>query len=145
MNPLLYDVVAEAVRRQPWYAKNANTIVAVLTLVTSALSVVAALQLDLPPAVAVALPIAIQTIGTFITKLMPNGVQMGMTRKLADAAGVVVPMPAFPVDPQVLTAEIDRARATVHDGLAEFNPVLTAEIERIAGGFQDTAKHRLIE
>lgn len=85
MNPLLPGIVAEAVRRQPWYKRNANTIVAGLVALSAILSFVATLGLDLPATVAAAIPVAVTAIGTLVTKLTRNGVQPSTLRKLQDA------------------------------------------------------------
>lgn len=86
MNPFLQEVVAEAVRRQPWYQKNANTIVAGLVALSAVLSFVATLGLDLPPIVAAGIPAAVTLIGTLVTKLTRNGVQMSTLGKLESTA-----------------------------------------------------------
>lgn len=86
MNPFLQEVVAEAVRRQPWYAKNANTIVAGLVALSAILTFVATLGLDLPAVVAAGIPAAVTLIGTVVTKLTRNGVQMSTLPKLEAAA-----------------------------------------------------------
>lgn len=94
MNPFIQEVVAEAVRRQPWYAKNANTIVAGLVMLSAVLSFVATLGLDLPAIVAAGIPAAITVLGTIVTKLTRNGVQPSMVGKL-DAA--TTPRSSLPV------------------------------------------------
>ena len=82
MNPFIQEVVAEAVRRQPWYQRNANTIVAGLVALSAVLSFVATLGLDLPAVVAPGIPAAVTIIGTVVTKLTRNGVQPSTAAKL---------------------------------------------------------------
>lgn len=86
MNPFLQEVVAQAIKNQRWYQRNANTIVAGLVALSAVLSFVATLGLDLPPIVAAGIPAAVTLIGTVVTKLTRNGVQMSTLRKLEAAA-----------------------------------------------------------
>lgn len=92
MNPFLQEVVAEAVRRQPWYQRNANTIVAGLVALSAILSFIATLGLHLPAAVAAGIPAAVTLIGTLVTKLTRNGVQMSTLAKLEAAAPQGLPV-----------------------------------------------------
>ena len=82
MNPFLQEVVAEAVRRQPWYARNANTIVAGIGALASVLSFVLTLSLGLPENVVLAIGAAIPVLTTFAVKLTRNGVQMSTAARL---------------------------------------------------------------
>lgn len=99
MNPFLQEVVAEAVRRQPWYQRNANTIVAGLVALSAVLSFIATLGLDLPAGVAAAIPATITVLGTVVTKLTRNGVQMSTATKLASTptARASMPVEGLPV------------------------------------------------
>ena len=82
MNPFLQEVVAEAVRRQPWYQRNANTIVAGIGAVASVLSFVLTLSLGLPETVVAGIGAAIPVLTAFAVKLTRNGVQMSTAAKL---------------------------------------------------------------
>lgn len=82
MNILIAEVVADALREQKWYQKNANTIVAGITLLVSALSFLLSLELGLPTLVAAGIPVVIQTLGTIATKLTKNGIQASHAGKL---------------------------------------------------------------
>ena len=152
MNALLYDLVAEAVKAQPWYRKNANTIVAGLTLLGTALSFIIALELDLPPVVTLALPIAVQTVGTFATKLTVNGMQLNHVDKLAatPAAARLTSTPFLPTA-DVVTAEIQRTAAHVQGQIDTHVPAIAAELDRIHGAVTDAVvdlggrHHRLEE
>lgn len=85
MNALIEGAVLDAVSRQKWYQRNANTIVSGLVALAAVLSFVATLGLDLPPVVAAAIPAAAAAIGTLATKLTKNGVQKSMIPKLDTA------------------------------------------------------------
>lgn len=115
MNPFIQDVVAEAIRQQKWYQRNANTIVAGLVALASVLSFVATLGLELPPIVAGGIPVAVTLIGTFVTKLTRNGVQMSTAPKLEQTptARATLPAPAIP-DSLVLAAERARTYIGTH-------------------------------
>ena len=92
MNPFLQEVVAEAVRRQPWYARNANTIVAGIGALASALSFVLTLSLGLPENVVLAIGAAIPVLTAFAVKLTRNGVQMSTLAKLEAVAPRELPV-----------------------------------------------------
>ena len=113
MNPFIHDVVAEAIRQQKWYQRNANTIVAGLVAVASILSFVATLELGLPPAVAAGIPVVVTAIGTLVTKLTRNGVQPSTADKLEVTPTARASMPAEPESP-VVVAERDRTRIGRH-------------------------------
>lgn len=83
MNDVIYEVVAETVRRQPWYQKNANTIVAGLGALVSILSFLVTLSLGLPEVVVAGIGALISILTTLGIKLTRNGVQPGMAAKLA--------------------------------------------------------------
>lgn len=82
MNNVIAEVVADALRKQKWYQKNANTIVAGITLLISALSFLVSLGLGLPPLVAAGIPVVVQALGTVATKLTKNGIQPSTAAKL---------------------------------------------------------------
>lgn len=82
MNMVIAEVVANALREQKWYQKNANTIVAGITLLVSALSFLVSLELGLPTLVAAGIPVVIQALGTLATKLTKNGLQPSTAGKL---------------------------------------------------------------
>lgn len=113
MNPFIHDVVAEAIRQQKWYQRNANTIVAGLVAIASILSFVATLELGLPPAVAAGIPVVVTAIGTLVTKLTRNGVQPSTADKLEVTPTARASMPAEPESP-VVVAERDRTRVGRH-------------------------------
>ena len=113
MNPFIHDVVAEAIRQQKWYQRNANTIVAGLVAVASILSFVATLELGLPSTVAAGIPVAVTAIGTLATKLTRNGVQPSTADKLEATPTARATMPAEPESP-VVAAERDRTRVGRH-------------------------------
>lgn len=112
MNPFIQDVVAEAIRQQRWYQRNANTIVAGLVALVSVLSFVATLELNLPPAVAAGIPVAATAIGTLATKLTKNSVQMSTAPKLEQTPTARASLPA-PVVPESLVVAAERARTYV--------------------------------
>lgn len=93
MNPFLQEVVAEAVRRQPWYARNANTIVAGLGAVAAVLSFVLTLSLGLPENVVLAIGAAIPVLTAFAVKLTRNGVQMSTAARLESTPTARASMP----------------------------------------------------
>lgn len=97
MNPFIHNIVAEAVRDQPWYKRNANTIVAGLTLLGAVLSFIVSLGLDLPTMVASALPVAVTAIGTLVTKLTRNGVQPSTEGALSGTPTARGTLPGSPV------------------------------------------------
>lgn len=113
MNPFIQDVVAEAIRRQSWFQKNANTIVAGMVALVSVLSFVATLELDLPPMVAAGIPVVVTAIGTLITKLTRNGVQMSTAGLLEQTATAQATLPEPAVSP-VVAAEQARTRVGRH-------------------------------
>ena len=92
MNPFLQEIVVSAVKNQTWYQRNANTIVAGLVALASILSFVATLELNLPAVVAAAIPAAVTLIGTLVTKLTRNGVQMSTLAKLEAVAPRELPV-----------------------------------------------------
>lgn len=112
MNTFVEDMVAEAIRRQPWYQKNANTIVAGLTALSAILSFVATAGFGLPPLVAAGIPVAVNTIGVVATKLMPNGVQYSTAKKLSATQAASAPAVAA-AGMSVIAAEIERVRGYV--------------------------------
>ena len=99
MNPFLQEVVAEAVRRQPWYQRNANTIVAGIGALASVLSFVLTLSLGLPESVVAGIGAAIPVLTAFAVKLTRNGVQMSTATKLeaTPSARALVPDEGLPV------------------------------------------------
>lgn len=113
MNPFIQEVVAEAIRRQSWFQKNANTIVAALVMVVSVLSFVATLELDLPPMVAAGIPVVVTAIGTLITKLTRNGVQASTAWRLEQTPTAQATLPAPAVSP-IIAAEQARTRIGRH-------------------------------
>ena len=113
MNPFIHDVVAEAIRQQKWYQRNANTIVAGLVAVASILSFVATLELGLPSTVAAGIPVAVTAIGTLATKLTRNGVQPSTADKLEATPTALATLPA-PAESPVVAAERDRTRVGRH-------------------------------
>lgn len=82
MNETIHEIVAEAVRRQPWYQKNANTIVAALGALAAILSFVLTLSLGLPENVIAAVGAAIPVLTALAVKLTRNGVQASTADKL---------------------------------------------------------------
>ena len=115
MNPFIQEVVAEAIRQQTWYQRNANTIVAGLVMLSSVLSFVATLEPDLPATAAAGIPVAVTAIGTLITKLTRNGVQPSTAGKLevTPTAWATMPAPVVAESP-VVAAERDRTRIGRH-------------------------------
>lgn len=105
MNQFIVNAVLNAVAKQKWYQKNANTIVAGLVMLSAILSFVATLGLDLPAWAAAAIPVAVTSLGTVATKLTKNGVQQSMIPKLDEP-------PAGILD----TLEAERARMFQTDG-----------------------------
>ena len=90
MNQFIETAVLNAISKQKWYQKNANTIVAGLVLLSAILSFVATLGLDLPAWAAAAIPVAITFLGTVTTKLTKNGVQKSLIPKLDEPpAGIL--------------------------------------------------------
>lgn len=104
MNPFIQDVIAEAVTRQSWYQKNANTIVAGLVMLSAVLSFVLTLGLDLPAMVAAGIPAAVTVIGAIVTKLTRNGVQTSMVDKLAATSTARATLPTW----STFDAEVNR-------------------------------------
>lgn len=130
MNAFIEDVVAEAIRKQTFFQKNANTIVAGIGALVAVLSFVATLPLELPDVAKAAIPVVVSVLTTFAIKLTPNGVQPTTAQKLERTVAATRP----PVlDPAVLVAEADRAREAARVGLAQQAPAIAAELERIRG------------
>ena len=113
MNPFIQNIVAEAIRQQKWYQRNANTIVAGLVALSAILSFVLTLGLELPPIVAAGIPAVITVIGTMVTKLTRNGVQMSTAVKLEQTPAARATLPAPPAS-AVVAAELDRTRIGRH-------------------------------
>lgn len=82
MNYVIAEAVADALRKQKWYQKYANTIVAGITLLISILSFVVSLELGFSPLVAAGIPVVVQALGTLATKLTRNGIQPSTAGKL---------------------------------------------------------------
>ena len=113
MNPFIQEVVAEAIRQQTWYQRNANTIVAALVALSSILSLVATLELNLSAAVAASIPVTVTAIGTLVTKLTRNGIQPSTAVKLEQTPTARATLPAPPA-PAVVAAELARTRIGRH-------------------------------
>lgn len=84
MTTLIQNVVAEAVRTQPWYKRNANTIVAGIGAVTAVLAFLVTLELPVPEVVTGAVPTVIAFLTAVAVKLTRNGVQPSTAQKLED-------------------------------------------------------------
>lgn len=98
MNDVIYDAIAEVVKQQPWYKKNANTIVAGIGALAAILSFVLTLSLGLPEQAVAAIGGGISVLTTLAVKFTKNGYQPSMADKLAVAAS----------DP-IVAAERDRS------------------------------------
>lgn len=85
---LISDVVVEAVRRQPWYAKNANTIVTAISALINVLQLVIVIGVVGNPQLAALIAGAITVLTPFAVKLTRNGVQESMIPRLASTAAV---------------------------------------------------------
>lgn len=138
MNPFIQSVVAEAIRDQPWFKKNANTIVAGITALAAVLSFVATLGLDLPSWAAASIPVITGALGTLATKLTPNGVQPSTAKKLEDTplAKSTLPVDAF----------VDEVRR-IAPAPGDVQAAISAEVQRWQSQAQNvmddyTGRHR---
>lgn len=82
MNDAIYQLVADAVSRQTWYQKNANTIVATIGALVSILSLVLTMSLGLPQVATVLIAGAISALTALGIKLTRNGIQKSTATKL---------------------------------------------------------------
>ena len=83
MNKMIESVVLEAVRRQPWFKRYSNTVVAGIGAVAAILSFVATLSLPIPEQWAGAIPAAISFLTALGIKLTVNGIAPSAARKLS--------------------------------------------------------------
>ena len=90
MNSLIQSAVAEAIRRQSFFQRNANTIVAGIGAVTALLSFLVTLPLPIDDKYTGLVPSVVAFLTVFAVKLTPNGVQPSTADKLENtiAAGI---------------------------------------------------------
>lgn len=112
MNTFIQDVVAEAVRKQSFFQKNANTIVAGIGALAAILSFLVTLPLGLPEQVHAAIPALVSVLTAFAIKLTPNGVQPRTADKLEATIAAQHP-PISGAGMSVIAAEIERVRGYV--------------------------------
>lgn len=112
MNPFIQDVVAEAIRKQSFFQKNANTIVAGIGALAAILAFVVTLPLGLPEVVHASVPAVVSVLTAFAIKLTPNGVQPSTATKLEATTASAKPALAGP-GMSVIAAEIERVRGYV--------------------------------
>jgi len=118
VNPFIQDVVAEAISRQSFFQKNANTIVSGLSALAAVLTFLVSIQIGLPPLVTAGIVAAIPVINTLVKKLATKGFQPSMVAKLS---------------------ETDAAPRPVNQGAS----LMAAEIARVRGQLEDyVGKHR---
>ena len=82
MNQMIESVVLEAVRRQPWWKRYANTVVAGIGAVAAVLSFVATLNLPIPEQWAGAIPTAVAFLTALGIKLTKNGLAPSALEKI---------------------------------------------------------------
>lgn len=82
MNQMIESVVLEAVRRQPWWKRYANTVVAGVGAVAAVLSFVATLNLPIPDGWDAAIPTAVAFLTALGIKLTKNGLAPSALEKL---------------------------------------------------------------
>src|SRR5699024_9826392 len=82
MNQMIESVVLEAVRRQPWWKRYANTVVAGVGAVAAVLSFVATLNLPIPDRWDAAIPTAVAFLTALGIKLTKNGLAPSALEKL---------------------------------------------------------------
>ena len=91
MNTMITDIVLEAVRRQPFWQRYANTIVAAIGALAAVLSFVATLPLNIDERWSGALPAAISVLIMLGVKLTKNGIAPSAASKLEPVAHLTQP------------------------------------------------------
>ena len=86
MNSLIENWILEAVRRQPFYKRYANTIVAAIGALAAVLSFVATLPLDIDERWSGALPAVISVLTMIGIKLTKNGIAPSAVDKVRPVA-----------------------------------------------------------
>lgn len=112
MNVFIQDVVAEAIQKQSFFQKNANTIVAGIGALAAILAFVVTLPFELPEVVHASVPAVVSVLTAFAIKLTPNGVQPSMAPKLEATVAATRPALTGP-GMSVIAAEIERVRGYV--------------------------------
>lgn len=119
MNTFIQNMVVEAVKNQPWYQRNANTIVAGIGFFAALLTFVATLPLNLPDQVHAALPVVVAFLTAVAIKFTPNGVQLRTADKLERTETAHKPI-VQGVGTSILAAELDRVRGHVAEVVDEY-------------------------
>lgn len=132
MNPFIQDVVAEAIKKQSFFQKNANTIVTGIGALAAILGFVASFELPIKDEWSGIIPAVIGVLTAFAVKLTPNGVQPATASKLEKT---VVAQSTLPVDLSGVAAEAVRMAPAAQDLAA----AVQAEAERWHGQAQGVA------
>lgn len=132
MNPFIQDVVAEAIKKQSFFQKNANTIVTGIGALAAVLGFVASFELPIKDEWSGIIPAVIGVLTAFAVKLTPNGVQPSTANKLENT---VVAQSTLPFDVSGIAAEASRMAPAAQD-LAS---VVQVEAERWLGQAQGVA------
>lgn len=121
MDTVIQNAVVEAVRRQSWFQRNANTIVAGLGALAGLLGFLATLPLPIKDEYRALIPLAASFLTAFAVKLTRNGVQPSTADKLEQVA-----QSAPQIDVATIQAEIARTTQPVVEQI----DVAQAEVQR---------------
>lgn len=105
-NQVIQDAVAEAIQRQPWYEKNANTIVSGLVALLAVLGFVVSFELPIRDEWAGVIPAVIAALTPVAVKLTKNGVQPSTAYKLDNTTAAL--KGSLPLDTSSIAAEAAR-------------------------------------
>lgn len=103
MNTIVEQAVLAAVRRQSFYQRYANTIVAGLGAVAALLTFIATLPV-IDNTWAQALPVVVAGLTTIAVKLTPNGVSPAMAEQIAAQAPGTGHLPTYPMGTSIPAA-----------------------------------------
>lgn len=130
MNTIIQNAVVEAVERQSWFQRNANTIVTGLGALAGLLGFLATLPLPIKDEYRALIPVVAGFLTTFATKFTINGIQPSMIDKLGST---ITAQSTLPVDVTSIATEAARMAPASTDLVA----AVQAEVARWPGHVQE--------
>ncbi|WP_411815482.1 hypothetical protein [Gordonia sp. SND2] len=122
VNRLVANVLADALQTQPWYKRNANTVVAIASAVVTLGTWLTATYVDsIPTPVAVVIGFLVALASIIVTKMTPNGITTRGNEKVETA--VATELQHYTVQARQTAAEIvDPIAEAVARGWSEHDP-----------------------
>lgn len=140
MNTIIQDAVVNAVRRQSWFQKNANTIVTGIGALAGLLGFLATLPLPIKDEYRALIPVVAGFLTTLVTKFTINGIQPSMIDKLDE-----VVQQAPQIDLAAVQAEVARTTRTVGEQVdlaaAESARWVDTTVNEVLGQAQGASDH----